>query len=657
MAAEGYRRKLTAVFSADVAGYSRLMGEDEAVTVKTLETYKGVMFTLIKQHRGRVVDSTGDNLLAEFASVVDAVQCAVAVQKELQARNSELPEKRKMRFRIGINLGDVIEEKDRLYGDGVNIAARLEALAEPGGICVSKTAFDHIESKLPLGYEFLGEQTVKNIVKPVGAYRVLMEPRIIDKQVREETRVELSDKPPDFPLDKPSIAVLPFVNMSNDPEQEYFSDGITEEIIGALAKLEGMKVISRTSVFCFKGKNVDLQTIGNKLRVNNVLEGSVRKAGNKLRITAQLINAADDTHIWSETFDRELKDVFAIQEDISQAIVNKFKIELKDKEKRKLVKSSTDNQESYDLYLKGMFSWNKGEPQEAIGYFEKSIALDPENAHAYAMLAIVYRHISLYSPFPAKASYEKAKTAALKALEIDKMLAEAHVVDGEVKMAYEYDWAGAEKALSQSIELNPGLGMAHFSFSMYHFAVGESDKAIAALERALEVDPLSNAINSFMGMGILWKGEYPKAIEYLQRAIETTPNYPPTIANLGLAYAKKGDYEEAISTLLEGTKLFPENPFLTSALGCAYGLAGKKDEAQQIVDGFIEISKKAYFSPMFISRVYAGMGDVDKSIDWLEKAYEDRDPLLLNIKAVPSHDYMHANPRFIALLKKMGLED
>jgi len=644
---ERAKRRLAAILSADVEGYSRLMGEDELGTVRTLEAYREMIVGVIRNYSGRVVDSPGDNVLAEFASVVDAVESAVEIQKELSAKNTDLPEDRRMEFRIGINLGDVIEEGDRIYGDGVNVAARIEGLAEGGGICISGTTYDHVENKLALEFEYLGEQVVKNIKKPVRVYRVEMEGGTFDTEMSQA-----------LPLpDKPSIAVLPFVNMSNDSEQEYFSDGITEEIISALANLKGMKVISRTSVFCFKGKDVDLQTMGIKLKVNNVLEGSVRKAGNRLRITAQLIDVANDSHIWSETFDRELKDVFAIQEEISQAIVNKFKIELKDKEKRKLVKIYTDNKQSYDLYLRGLFFWNKGEPQEASGYFEKSIALDPENAHAYAMLAIVYRYIGLYSPFPAKVSYEKAKSAALKALEIDKMLAEAHVVDGVVKMAYEYDWAGAEKALSQSIELNPSLGMAYLDFSMYHFAMGESDKAIAALERALELDPLSTSINSHMGMGILWKGEYERAIEYLQRANETTPNYPPTIVNLGLAYAKKGDYEEAISTLIEGAKLFPENPFLTSALGCAYGLAGKKDEAQQIVDGFIEISKKGYFSPMFISRVYAGMGDVDKSIDWLEKAYEDRDPLLLHIKVVPSHDYMHANPRFIALLKKMGLED
>ena len=291
MAEEKFRRKLTAILSADVAGYSRLMAEDESATVKTLETYREVMSTLIMQHRGRVIDSPGDNLLAEFTSVVDAVQCAVAVQKEFQARNTELPENRRMEFRIGINLGDVIEEGDRIYGDGVNIAARLEGLAAPGGICISKTAFDQIESKLPLGYEYLGEQTVKNIAKPVGAYHVLMEPRVTVAG-KEKRALQLPKEP--------SIAVLPFANISGDPEQEYFSDGLTEEIITALSKVYNMFVIARNSTFAYKGKPVKVQQVGEELGVRYVLEGSVRKAGDRVRITAQLVDAATGGHLWSE---------------------------------------------------------------------------------------------------------------------------------------------------------------------------------------------------------------------------------------------------------------------------------------------------------------------------------------------------------------------
>ncbi|UCD77340.1 MAG: adenylate/guanylate cyclase domain-containing protein, partial [Desulfobacterales bacterium] len=326
MADEGFKRKLTSIFSADAVGYSRLMGDDEAATVQTLTSYRNVISTLIKQYHGTVIDSPGDNILAEFVSVVDAVQCAVAIQKELKARNDELPEKRKMQFRIGVNLGDVIQEEDRIYGDGVNIAARLEGLAEPGGICISKTAFDHIESKLPYGYEFLGDQTVKNIAKPVGAYRVLMEPRVTVAELPEPEKPALVRRMPiiiaaigvlgvaislviwqlyfhrpsvepasvekmAFALpDKPSIAVMPFDNLSGDPEQEYFCDGMTEDLITDLSKISGIFVIARNSTFTYKGKPVKMKQVAEELGVRYVLEGSVRKAEDKVRINAQLID-------------------------------------------------------------------------------------------------------------------------------------------------------------------------------------------------------------------------------------------------------------------------------------------------------------------------------------------------------------------------------
>jgi TolB-like protein/class 3 adenylate cyclase/cytoskeletal protein CcmA (bactofilin family) len=354
MSTEKYKRRLTAIFSADVVGYSRLMGEDEAATVGTITKYRRILSDLVEQYRGRIVDSPGDNVLAEFASVVDATQCAVSVQKEIQSRNSELPVARRMQFRIGINIGDVIEEGERIYGDGVNIAARLEALADPGGICISKNAFDYIESKLPLGYEYIGEQLVKNITKPVSAYKVIMDPRIVSPAEKEKKPV-MPEWFKKFALvagisciitfmalgiwsfylggrltrpaadGRVAIAVLPFTNLSDEPEQEFFCDGITEELIGALAKVNGLKVTSKTSAFFYKGKDVNLRMVGEKLKVDNVLEGSVRKSGNQLRITAQLINVADDTHLWSEAYDREMKDGFDIQDEISKDVVKSIK--------------------------------------------------------------------------------------------------------------------------------------------------------------------------------------------------------------------------------------------------------------------------------------------------------------------------------------------
>jgi adenylate cyclase len=370
MAEEGFRRKLTTMFSADVAGYSRLMGEDEAATVKTLTSYRRIMVELIKQHRGRVVDSPGDNLLAEFTSVVDAVQCAVAVQKEFQARNAELPEDRRMVFRIGINLGDVIEEGDRIYGDGVNIAARLEGIADPGGICISKTAFDQIETKLPLGYDYLGEQTVKNIARPVGAYQVLMEPRV--------TVAGKEEKPLPLP-EEPSIAVLPFANISGDPEQEYLSDGLTEEILTALSKVDKMFVIASNSTFAYKGKPVKVQQVGEELGVRYVLEGSVRKAGDRVRITAQLVDATTGGHVWSERYDRDLKDIFALQDEITMKILTALRVTLTEGEQARVYDRSTENLDSFLKVLRGMhhfLRFNEDDNVVARQMFEEAVRLD-----------------------------------------------------------------------------------------------------------------------------------------------------------------------------------------------------------------------------------------------------------------------------------------
>jgi adenylate cyclase len=304
MADKDFKRKLTAILSADVAGYSRLMRDDEAATLKILEDYKQVMSSLINQHRGRVIDSPGDNILAEVASVVDAVQCAVAAQNEFKARNAELPESRRMEFRIGINLGDVIEEENRIYGDGVNIAARLEGLAEPGGICLSNVAYEQVRDKLKESFVDLGEQALKNFARPVHVYRIDLAPR------------------PMLPLpDKPSIAVLPFLNMSGDPEQDYFADGMVEDILTGLSRIHWLFVIARNSSFVYKGKYIDVKQVGRDLGVRYVLEGSVRKAGNRVRITGQLIEAESGAHLWADRYDGTLEDVFDLQDKITETIL------------------------------------------------------------------------------------------------------------------------------------------------------------------------------------------------------------------------------------------------------------------------------------------------------------------------------------------------
>jgi len=440
MTEELTKRKLTAILSADVKGYSRLMGDDEEATVRTITEYREVMTGLIEGQNGRVVDAKGDNLLAEFPSVVDAVRCGVMIQKELKAKNNELPENRRMEFRIGINLGDVIEEEKTIYGDGVNISARLEGLAEGGGICISRMAFDNVKNKLDVGYEYLGEHSVKNIAEPVRVYKVLMEPEYAGKVIGEEkpkpkqwrfaavvSAVALMvvagafaiwhfyfRLPPFEPAsiekmayslpDKPSIAVLPFNNMSGDavlpfnnmsgdPEQEYFSDGLSEEIITALSKITKLFVIARHSTFTYKGKPVKVKQVAEELGVRYVLEGSVRKAKDRVRITAQLIDALTGNHLWAERYDRDLKDIFALQDEITMKIINALQVKLTEGEHARLWWKGTDNLQAYlkSLQAREFYLTQSREDNDlARRTAEEAIALDPEYAPPYHVLSITH---------------------------------------------------------------------------------------------------------------------------------------------------------------------------------------------------------------------------------------------------------------------------
>jgi len=416
-------RKLRAILSADVKGYSLLMADDEAFTIQTLKEYRNIMSKFIEQHAGRIVDSPGDNILAEFASAVDAVQCAVEIQKQLKKENDRLVEDKKLEFRIGVNIGDVVKDGDRIYGSGVNIAARIEGLADPGGVCISRNAYNQIKDKLELGYEYLGENKVKNINDPVRVYKVLMAPddagRPIGKSRKPskikwigaaaaaivviffvvwqlyykkslEVKKEVVNQQAPVSTEKPSIAILPFENMSNDPEQEYFSDGMTDDIITDLSKINGLMVISRNSAFTYKGKKINIPEVAERLGVRYVLEGSVRKAGDQVRINAQLIDAKTDHHIWADRFDDTMKNIFSLQDRVTEKIVSALALKLSPNETNKLASKGTDNIEAHDLYLKGkahLRRWTRDDLMKAIDYFKQALEMDPNYSQAYVGLA------------------------------------------------------------------------------------------------------------------------------------------------------------------------------------------------------------------------------------------------------------------------------
>jgi len=598
MDTQGFKRKLTAILSADVKGYSRLMGEDEEATVRTITAYREVMTTLIQQHRGKVVDSPGDNLLAEFASVVDAVQCAVAVQKEISSRNTELPENRKMQFRIGINLGDVIQEGDRIYGDGVNIAARLEGLAEPGGICISKTAFDHIESKLPYGYDFIGDQTVKNIAKPVGAYRVLMDPRVTVKGKAEEDKPApirrtsilvgmvailvlavavgiwkfYMRRPSVLPAsvekmayqlpDKPSIAVLPFDNLSGDPDQEYFSDGLTEEIIAALSSVPKLFVIARNSTFTYKGKPVKVQQVSEELGVRYVLEGSVRKAGNKVRITAQLIDALNGHHLWAQRYDRNLSDIFSVQDEITKNIITAMQVKLTEGEEVKAASKGTNNLEAYLKYLQANELINKINPESnalAKKLAEEAIALDPEYAWAYYVLGRSHM-VDVWvgsSKFP-KESIGKAIELVQKAIALDGTNVHAHCLLGFLySMTNQHDKAIAQA--EKSVALNPNSAIAHFLMGKTLSFAGSWKESIPEYKIAMRLNPIppNNYLWS-LGLSFAYTEQYEEAKKWCEKAVHQEANDLLARIMMTVVYSLSGYDEKARTEANEVLRIQPK---------------------------------------------------------------------------------------------------
>jgi adenylate cyclase len=560
-----FKRKLTAVFSADVAGYSRLMGDNEAETVRTLETYKEIMFSLIKQHRGRVVDSPGDNLLAEFASVVDAVQCGVAIQNELKARNDDLPENRKMAFRIGINLGDVIEEGERIYGDGVNIAARLESCADPGGICVSKTAFDHIETKLPLGYEYLGEKEVKNIAKPVGAYRVLMEPRVTVAGAKDKKplipwwrkkgalggamavlvviivaavwnfywrapKIQPASKDKmAFPLpDKPSIAVLPFTNMSGEKEQEYFCDGLAEGIIDGLSKSEHIFVIARNSTFSYKNKPVKVKQVAEEMGVRYVIEGSVQREGNRVRITVQLIDALTGGHLFSERYDRNLKDLLTLQDDITMKVLTAVQVKLTTGEAARSYEKGTKNLDAYLKVLQALelkaHTQSRERVERSRQLLEEAITLDPAYALAYALLSTVHTALVVIG------ASESPREDLQRAVELGK----------------------------KAVALDDSIPSGHTSLVFPYLYLREFDKAISEAEKAVSLSPNSASAYWALGTALNAAGRPQVAIPLLQKSLRLSPIpvHSQVLGNLANSYAALGQYEEAIATYKKVLQLY-----------------------------------------------------------------------------------------------------
>jgi adenylate cyclase len=622
MATGDVKRKLTAIFSADVKGYSRLMGEDELGTIETLTSHKEIMGKLIRQYRGRLVDSTGDNLLAEFGSVVDAVQCAVEVQQVLSAKNETLPENRRMYFRIGINLGDVVEEGERIYGDGVNVAARVESLAEGGGISISGTAYDQLGKKLPLGYEYLGEQSVKNIEKPVRVYRVLPEAEAAGKVIGEKRLVSrhwrwaavalvvvagalavwnFYFRPPfepasvermAYPLpDKPSIAVLPFDNMSGDPEQDYLADGISENIISALSKISRLLVIARNSTFTYKGKPVKVQKVAEDLGVRYVLEGSIQRSDNTLRITAQLIDAIKGHHLWSQRFDRELKNIFTLQDEIAMKIVTALQVKLTEGERARLSAKGTDNLEAYLKLLQArelFLTVTKEGNALARRLLEEVIVLDSQFPAAYVLLGGThFMDVPLGLSKSRKESFKQAFQLTKRAIDLDESYAIAY----------------------------PLLGW------LYVIMGRQYERGIAECEKAISLAPNLDVGYIWKGFILTYAGRHEEGVQFCEQALRLNP-IPPAwyFRALGIACSGAKRYDEAIAAFKKSLQGAPKDIITHEALAVAYSWAGRLEEAHAQSAEILRINPKYSIEQRAMRGIYRSQADRERYVDGLRKA-------------------------------------
>jgi len=540
-------RKLTTILAADVEGYTRLMRADEEATLKTLDEYRQIIDGLIARHDGRVFSTGGDSVLAEFASAVEAVRCAISVQEEISSRNAELADDRKLKFRIGINVGDVMIREGDLFGDGVNVAARLEGLAEAGGVCISSSVFEQIKYKLSLGFEDMGPQEVKNIAEPISVYRVKLEQR--------DTAVIPVSEEAEAHLSRPALAVLPFANLSGDPEQEYFSDGLTDDIITALSAWRTFPVIARNSVFTYKGKAVKVQQVAKDLGVRYVLEGSVRKGGNRVRITAQLIDARTGHHLWSEKFDRDLDDIFEVQDEITQLIAAIVDPELSRAEGKRSATKKPKSLDARDCYQRGMsllYEHTKEGNNQARQMFAQAIKIDPTYATPFVGLA--YSHqldILMEYTESREDSIDELFKAARQAIALDDMDSMAHVM-----MCFACRWVRKhDLAISEAkkaVELNPSNAVAHIHLGNMLDLAGHPNEGIANMKKGLQLnpqDPRMNLILSLLARAYLNARRYEDAMEWASKSIHHRPDDPRAPAVLAISLAHLGQREEAQAAL------------------------------------------------------------------------------------------------------------
>jgi TolB-like protein/class 3 adenylate cyclase/Tfp pilus assembly protein PilF len=641
-------RQLAAIMFADMTGYTAMMQDDEQ-KAKTLHSrQKKAIDTHIPGNKGKIIQYFGDGTLSIFDSSIDAIKAGIEIQRELL-------QEPKVLLRIGIHSGEVVLDKDGLYGDCVNVASRIETLSVPGSVFISDKVHDEIKNHKEIKVKSMGRFSLKNVKRQIDVYAIANDGLIVPDTVHLDAKVG-SEK---------SIAVLPFVNMSNDAENEYFSDGISEEILNALTQVEGIRVTSRTSSFSFKGKQEDVRQIGIKLGVSAILEGSVRKAGNKVRITAQLINTADGYHIWSEVFDGDLDDIFKVQDEISLKILNRLKENFAPVQNHDpIIKPATKNIDAYNIYLKGMYHWNKSKPEDikiAVKTFQEAIQKDPQFADAYCALSYCYSFLGSAGLMEPAEAFTNAKNYTLKAIEIDPNHANAHLTLATISFFHNWDFDAAEASIQKAISLNLNSSFINQIHGWLLITKGDFEKAIEKMKQALLLDPISLPLLANLADAYSFAGKFEEAIAHYDKAIELDPAFRRAFEGKGMVYLAKNDYDKAIYYFEKYHKLIGDPLKGLASLGHAYAAAGNKEKTFEILEKIKEREKRDSGIPMDMDYafVYAGMKDFEKSFHYLNKTYENRIGIaclgMIFCVRYPMMNEMKADPRFKELTGKMDL--
>jgi adenylate cyclase len=637
-------RRLAAVMFTDMVGFTAMGQKDEPLSLLLLESQRRLVRPLLQEHGGREVKTIGDAFLVEFPSALQGARCAYDVQKKVREFNLSRPEGEQIHLRVGLHLGDVVESEGDISGDTVNVASRIEALAPSDGVCLTRQVYDQIQNKFEPPLKNVGLRSLKNVSSPVEVFSMVMP-------------WEKGEAQSASGFDRNRLVVLPLANLSPDQRDEYFADGMTDELINTLSRIGSLKVVARTSAMKYKGEKKSVSEIGRELRVGSLLEGSVRREGNSVRISVQLVDAGTEEQLWADRYDRELQNVFALQSDIAKQVAGALELKLRDTDSNRLATRHTSDLAAYTLYLRGRYHWNTRAEEginKAVKFFEEAIARDPGYALAHVGLADCYGMLGLYGYRRPSTVYPSARQEAARAIALDDSLAEAHASMGEIMMQFYFEWDSARKELDKALAFSPNYATAHLWKSTYYATQGLLDDALRECRVAEELDPLSMIIASEVGKTLYYARRYDEAIEQYVKSLETDPKFPIAHKGLAEAYAEKGLFEESLEEAELAIALSNRSVFILDDLGYIYARAGRKADAQKVLDELESLSTETYVPSFGRAVIYAGLQDADNALAWLGKAYEERSFLAWTM-VNPVFDGLRGDARFQSLLSKLGL--